>query len=172
MLLANTSPSKTISGKRGAAGFHRRRADVTQRQAFGEWLASAAKARASAAADIQHFTLVCGVSVDSSSWLPTSSPSRLNTPWQRFTSARRYCTHSAHQISKTKTAAKFPDDHGKAATSLSTLFQRRIVRQHRLERATHAAAVFLTDENIDARRHQRQKYSSTELRWVYFFGRR
>ncbi len=79
------------------------------RRTFGEWLASAAASTPAPQPTSSTFPLVCGSRVESSSWLPTSRPSRLKTPG-RVLIVRLSSVYSPQNASASKVGC-FPDGH-------------------------------------------------------------
>ncbi len=124
---------------------------------------------ASAAADIQHFTLACGVSVDSSSWLPTSSPSRLNTPGNVY--GQPVDVALGPPNSRLKLRLLLPDDYGKGPQrrALSTCSAAR--QSASIGSALRTPLRFSPhDENYRQTASKRQNIHQLELRFGLHFG--
>lgn len=109
-LLANTSPARPLAASvarlastAGALTSHR------VRRTFGEWLASAAASTPAPQPTSSTFPLVCGSRVESSSWLPTSRPSRLKTPGRVLSSDYPVCIRP--RMRRRRRSAAFPDGH-------------------------------------------------------------
>ncbi len=102
-LLAITSPSIPLAAS--VARLASTAAALTShrvKRTFGEWLAKATESTPAPQPTSKTLPLVCGVSVESSSWLPTSRPSRLNTPG-RVLMVRFSVWYSSQYFSASKT---------------------------------------------------------------------